>query len=579
MINARKTIRQRELPGTDNLPEELNPVLRRIYLARGVDSAGQLDLQLSVLHKPGSLGGIEAAAQRVAHAIQAGEHILVVGDFDADGATGTAVAVKALKTMGAKTVTYCVPNRFEFGYGLSKALVESIEAPYPDVLITVDNGISSIDGTNAATDLGVDVVITDHHLPGPTLPRAFAIVNPNQPGDEFPSKAIAGVGVVFYLVSQVRTVLRESGWFDKNTREPNLAGLLDLVALGTVADLVPLDHNNRVLVHQGIERIRRGRCVPGILALLNTAGRHHSGITAADLGFAVAPRLNAAGRLEDMSIGIECLLADNLDVAMEMAARLDALNQERRALQEQMQEEALGFTADLISGLQDKAVPSGLCLFDPGWHQGVVGLVASRIKDAVHRPVIAFAPENEGSSLLKGSARSIPGIHIRDVLANVDANHPDMINAFGGHAMAAGLSLQHDQLGAFESAYCQALDAVMEPHHLENVLLTDGGLGTEDMTLETAMLLRSSGPWGQRFPEPVFEGQFAVLEQRIVGQRHLKMTVQPAGGDSLDAIAFNVSPRDLPENHDNVRLVYRLDVNEFRGRRSAQLIVEYIPWQ
>jgi single-stranded-DNA-specific exonuclease len=456
--------------------------------------------------------------------------------------------------------------------------VESREPPYPAVLITVDNGISSVDGTAAAVERGMDVVITDHHLPGPELPAAHSIVNPNQHGDEFPSKAIAGVGVVFYLMTRVRSVLRESGWFTAGRKEPNLADLLDLVALGTVADLVPLDENNRVLVHHGVERIKRGRCVPGILALLNTANRHHARLTAADLGFAVAPRLNAAGRLEDMAVGIECLLSDDLDTAMELAAQLNELNLQRRSLQEQMQEEALALTAKIIEDLRGNPLSSGLCLFDPGWHQGIVGLVASRIKDAVHRPVIAFAPENESSGILKGSARSIPGIHIRDVLATVNAANPGLIDAFGGHAMAAGLSLSQDKFEAFNAEYCDALDKVMEPHHLDNVLLTDGVLEAAELNLETAQLLRSGGPWGQKFPEPLFEGRFAILEQRIVGQRHLKMTVQQAGSDALDAIAFNTLPGQLPDNHDSVGLVYRLDVNEFRSRQSAQLIVEYIFW-
>jgi single-stranded-DNA-specific exonuclease len=526
----------------------------------------------------------------VAAAVQSGDAIMIVGDFDADGATGTAVAIRALRAMGCANTSFCVPNRFEFGYGLSRALVESREPPYPAVLITVDNGISSVDGTAAAVERGMDVVITDHHLPGPELPAAHSIVNPNQHGDEFPSKAIAGVGVVFYLMTRVRSVLRESGWFTAGRKEPNLADLLDLVALGTVADLVPLDENNRVLVHHGVERIKRGRCVPGILALLNTANRHHARLTAADLGFAVAPRLNAAGRLEDMAVGIECLLSDDLDTAMELAAQLNELNLQRRSLQEQMQEEALALTAKIIEDLRGNPLSSGLCLFDPGWHQGIVGLVASRIKDAVHRPVIAFAPENESSGILKGSARSIPGIHIRDVLATVNAANPGLIDAFGGHAMAAGLSLSQDKFEAFNAEYCDALDKVMEPHHLDNVLLTDGVLESAELNLETAQLLRaelnletaqllrSGGPWGQKFPEPLFEGRFAILEQRIVGQRHLKMTVQQAGSDALDAIAFNTLPGQLPDNHDSVGLVYRLDVNEFRSRQSAQLIVEYIFW-
>ncbi len=509
-------------------------------------------------------------------AVKAGDSILIVGDFDADGATGTAVAIRSLRSMGSANTSFCVPNRFEFGYGLSKALVVSLEPPYPSVLITVDNGISSVEGVRAATERGMDVIITDHHLPGTELPAAYSIVNPNQPGDDFPSKSIAGVGVVFYLMLRVRSTLRQEGWFDAVRPEPNLANLLDLVALGTVADLVPLDQNNRVLVHQGLERIRRGRCVPGILALLNTAGRHHGRLTASDLGFVVAPRLNAAGRLEDMAIGIECLLSDDLDTAMQLAAQLNELNLQRRALQEQMQGEALELTSELVAELKGKSLPSGVCLFDPGWHQGVVGLVASRIKDAVHRPVIAFAPDNAGSSVLKGSARSISGVHIRDVLATIDAANPGMMHAFGGHAMAAGLSLQKDQLQKFEAAFVIALDGVLESHHLENVLLTDGSLDAADLNLETAELLRNAGPWGQKFPEPLFEGHFEVLDQRVVGERHLKMTVQLPGGNGIDAIAFNTLPSNLPENQHHLRMVYRLDVNDFRGRQSVQLIVEYI---
>ena len=576
MKKAQKTVRQRHLPEIDTLSEDIHPLLRRLYLARGVKDAAELERGLGSLLPPENMLNLDQAAGRVASAVQNDESILIVGDFDADGATGTVVGVRALRAMGARYVDYCVPNRFEFGYGLSPGLVESIAQPFPDLVLTVDNGISSIEGTAAAKALGADVVITDHHLPGEELPDAFAIVNPNQYGDEFPSKAIAGVGVMFYLVSQVRRQLTEAGWFTDDRQAPNLASLLDLVALGTVADLVPLDKNNRILVHNGIGRIRQARCVPGILALLTAAKRDHRALSASDLGFAVAPRLNAAGRLEDMSVGIECLLADDIDTAVEYAQRLNEINTQRRTLQEDMQQQAQALTSEITRALQGAELPAGLCLHDHSWHQGIVGLVASRIKDTAHRPVIAFAPENPGASLLKGSARSIPGIHIRDVLAVVDAENPGMINAFGGHAMAAGLSLESDQLEFFEVAFNTALNAVMEPHHLENILMTDGELAPDELDLATAQILRNAGPWGQRYPEPLFEGWFEILDKRIVGEKHLKMTVQAAGSDAIDAIAFFMLPSDLPGEGHRAHFVYRLDVNEFRGRQSVQLMIEHV---
>jgi single-stranded-DNA-specific exonuclease len=419
-------------------------------------------------------------------------------------------------------------------------------------------------------------VVTDHHLPGEVLPAAEAIVNPNCPGDNFPSKALAGVGVVFYLMSVVRSALRERNWFTLPRQEPNLARLLDLVALGTVADLVSLDSNNRILVRQGMERIRQGRCSPGLLALLRLGKRDYRHLVAADLAFAVAPRLNAAGRLEDMSVGIRCLLTEDRDEAMALATELDELNQHRKARQAQMQSEAQEQLKTLLSSLKGAELPAGLCLYDDAWHQGIVGLVASRIKDAVHRPVFAFAPETEGSDVLKGSARSVSGLHIRDVLARVDALHPQMMMAFGGHAMAAGLTMAADQLGPFKQALEESVGFFLQGKTLDNEILTDGELAPGDINLGFAELLRKLGPWGQHFPEPVFEGRFVVEEKRVVGGAHLKMTVRPvAGHGSIDAIAFGRLPEDLPDTGTN-RFVYKLDINHFRGRKTCQLMVEQI---
>jgi len=576
-MQASRQVRQRDFSEQpDALPADLHPVVRRILLARNVTEKGQLELGLEGLQAPGSLSGLREAADILADAVAADQSILVVGDFDADGATGTAVALRALKMMGAQNVAFRVPDRFEFGYGLSVALVETLASAPPRVLVTVDSGISSLEGVARARELGCKVVITDHHLPGERLPDAHAIVNPNSPGDAFPSKSLAGVGVVFYLMSAVRGALRERDWFTVPRREPNLASLLDLVALGTVADLVPLDHNNRILVKQGMERIRRGLCAPGLLALLRLGKRDYRHLVASDLGFAVAPRLNAAGRLEDMGVGIRCLLSDDRDEADVLAAELDELNHERRARQAQMQGEALTQLRDMLQELSGATLPSGLCLFDAGWHQGIVGLVASRIKDAVHRPVVAFAPEAEGSDVLKGSARSVRGLHIRDVLARVDTLHPGMISAFGGHAMAAGLTLPQVRLPDFEQAFAGVIDAFLDGATLENHLLTDGELQAADISEEFAEMLRGLGPWGQRFPEPLFTGRFVVEEQRIVGGAHLKMQLRPAGSRrSMDAIAFGRLPEDLPPT-DTVDLAYRLDINHFRGRKTCQLVVEQI---
>jgi len=576
MLASRK-VRQREYDsGIDFLPASIHPVIRRVLLARNITDEDSLDLKMGRLQSPAALSGIRESAEILADAVVSGQSILIVGDFDADGATGTAVAVRALRLMGAAKVDFRVPNRFEFGYGLSVALVATLAENPPDVLVTVDSGISSNDGVSAARQLGSKVVITDHHLPGEVLPDAHAIVNPNCPGDQFSSKALAGVGVVFYLMSVLRSALRERDWFTLPRTEPNLARLLDLVALGTIADLVPLDTNNRVLVRQGMDRIRQGVCSPGLLALLRVGKRDYRHLIASDLAFAVAPRLNAAGRLEDMSVGIRCLLTEDRDEAMRLATELDDLNHQRRARQEQMQQEALDQLKSMLGSLQEQALPAGLCLFDDNWHQGIVGLVASRIKDAVHRPVLAFAPESEGSDVLKGSARSITGLHIRDVLARVDALNPKMITAFGGHAMAAGLTMPMGELDAFSEAFEQSIEHFLQGRTLSNEILTDGELSPGDLNLDFAESLRKLGPWGQHFPEPVFEGRFIVEEQRVVGGAHLKMLLRPAdGGSSIDAIAFGKLPEDLPAT-DTTGFVYRLDVNHFRGRKTCQLMIEQI---
>jgi single-stranded-DNA-specific exonuclease len=576
-MTARIAISQRSIESTtDELDPSMHPVIRRVLLARGVGSEAGLALNLGNMLTPARLSGVQRAARLIADGVMQGESILVVGDFDADGATGTAVAVECLRAMGAERIDFRVPNRFEFGYGLTVPLVETLADAPPDLLITVDSGISCNDGVARARALGCRVIVTDHHLPGEIIPPADAIVNPNLHGDGFPSKAMAGVGVVFYLMSVVRQALRDAGWFAGGRREPQMARFLDLVALGTVADLVPLDHNNRVLVRQGLERIRRGLARPGLMALLRIGKRDYRYATASDLGFAVGPRLNAAGRLEDMATGIRCLLSDDSAEALRLAGQLDDLNRQRRGMQDQMQSEAMGQVDTLLRSLEGRELPPALCLFDPGWHQGIVGLVASRVKDAVHRPVIAFAPEADGAVCLKGSARSVKGLHIRDVLAYVDARKPGLMRAFGGHAMAAGLTLDSDRLPRFEQALGEAIETILDGEELRAEVLTDGPLTAPDLSLDMALRLEDLGPWGQRFPEPLFDGRFEVIDRRVVGGSHLKMIVRPLdGSEAIDAIAFNRMPADLPESGP-VRLLYHLGVNRWRNEASCQLMVERI---
>ena len=552
-----------------------DPLLARIFAARAVDHPEQLECGLERLLPTEGLAGIDRAAALLADAVRQRQKILIVGDFDADGATSSALAVRALRAFGAANVDYLVPNRFEFGYGLTPEIVAVAATRAPDLIVTVDNGISSIGGVEAARRHGMRVLVTDHHLAGATLPAADAIVNPNQPGDGFASKNLAGVGVIFYVMLALRVQLRDSGWFaEARLPEPNMGRLLDLVALGTVADVVPLDSNNRILVEQGIRRIRAGQCCAGIQALLQVAGRSMPRLVASDLGFAVGPRLNAAGRLEDMALGIECLLSDDPASASAMAERLDQLNRERRDIEAEMREQALTEIAALQLQPEDAGLPYGVCLYDPGWHQGVIGIVASRIKEHLHRPVIAFAPAGEGQ--LKGSARSVHGLHIRDALDAVAAHNPGLIDKFGGHAMAAGLSLAADRLEAFKTAFDTEVRRQLSAADLRGVIWSDGELEEDHLCLELAERLRAAGPWGQGFPEPTFDGDFEVVERRVVGERHWKMVVRLRSGSvCVDAIAFNALDRGWPEARD-VRLAYRLDVNEYRGICAPQLVIEHI---
>ncbi|UJJ30725.1 single-stranded-DNA-specific exonuclease RecJ [Halopseudomonas maritima] len=568
-------IETRPLPDVMPALGELPPLLSRLYAARGVLSETELDRRLQALLPYSGLRGIEQAVAVLESALRERRSILIVGDFDADGATASSVAVLALRQLGAAQVDYLVPNRFEYGYGLTPEIVEVALTRSPDLLVTVDNGISSIDGVAAAKAAGLQVVVTDHHLPGAELPRADAIVNPSQPGCDFASKAMAGVGVIFYVMLALRAALRESGWFVETGRaEPNLAELLDLVALGTVADVVPLDANNRIMVHQGLARIRAGRCRPGIRALLEVAGRPRERLVSTDLGFIVGPRLNAAGRLDDISLGIECLLTEDEGLALDMARELDGLNRDRKAIERDMQQQALK-TLEAMQ-LDEQDLPFGLCLFDAEWHQGVIGILASRLKERFHRPVIAFADAGDG--MIKGSARSIAGLHIRDALDAVAARHPNLLNKFGGHAMAAGMTLREADFPAFAEAFDAEVRRQLQPADLAGRLLSDGQLEATELSLEMAASLREAGPWGQHFPEPLFHGEFEVLQQRLVGERHLKMVLRvAASAEVLDAIAFNIDPHVWPDPAvQRVLLAYTLDINEFRGRRSLQLMVRHL---
>ncbi|AAM86824.1 single-stranded-DNA-specific exonuclease RecJ [Yersinia pestis] len=574
-MTLKTQLRRREAADDSHLPAQLPPLLRRLYASRGVKDAQELERGVKGLLAWQKLDGIDAGVTLLQQALADRRRIVIVGDFDADGATSTALAVLALRSMGGSNLDYLVPNRFEDGYGLSPEVVEQVAARGAELIVTVDNGISSHAGVDLAHAKGIQVLVTDHHLPGETLPAADAIINPNLAGCDFLSKSLAGVGVTFYLMLALRARLRECGWFEQRTLAvPNLAELLDLVALGTVADVVPLDANNRILVHQGLSRIRAGKCRPGIRALLEVANRDARQLVANDLGFSLGPRLNAAGRLDDMSIGVALLLSDDIAQARALAIDLDTLNQTRREIEQGMQVEALQLCDQLERTSSE--LPYGIAMYHPEWHQGVVGILASRIKERFHRPVIAFAPAGEG--LLKGSGRSVAGLHMRDALERLDTLNPGLILKFGGHAMAAGLSLEEGKFDEFRQRFADLVGEWMDASQLEGVIWSDGELNGAELSLETAELLRDGGPWGQSFPEPTFDGKFRILQQRLVGERHLKLMVEPLnGGPLLDGIAFNVDTTLWPDSSvREVKLAYKLDINEYRGNRSVQLLVQHL---
>ena len=572
---ARRIVRRPVLHPSAELRAALHPVLRRVYAARGLREAVELDLGLEHLLPVGTLGGVPEAVELLLRCRRDDRRVLVLGDFDADGATSTALMVRQLRRLGFRDPQFLVPDRFRFGYGLTPEIVRVAAGMRPDLIVTVDNGVSSVEGVAEARRHGIDVLVTDHHLPGPALPEAAAIVNPNLPGETFASKVLAGVGVAFYVMAALTRSLREQGALP-DPAAVNPADLLDLVALGTVADVVPLDRNNRILVAQGLRRIRAGRCVPGLAALLEAGGRPLDGVIAQDLGFQVGPRLNAAGRLEDMTLGIECLLTAERAEARRLAARLAELNAERRDIEARMQGEALAQVDALVARLEG-SLPAGLCLHDEGWHQGVIGLVASRVKERVHRPVIAFAPAEPG--WVKGSARSVPGVHVRDVLDAVAAHHPGLLEKFGGHAMAAGMTLRADRLPEFGAAFAEEVARAAGDDVLSGDLHTDGPLEAGEFNADTAAALREGGPWGAGFAEPVFDGTFGVIDTRVVGNRHLKLRLRASSGEVADAIAF----RHLDDPHapalrpqDSVVLAYRAALDEYGGGRRLQLVTEWL---
>ncbi|WP_099610584.1 single-stranded-DNA-specific exonuclease RecJ [Vibrio fujianensis] len=573
-------IQRRPDPDLTQLPDSIPDLLKRIYLNRGITTINQLEKAAKALHSYRQLNGIELAVELLFNAIQQQRRIIIVGDFDADGATSCALSVLALRMLGCHNVDYLVPNRFEDGYGLSPEVVDQALALGAEMIMTVDNGVSSIEGVRYAKQHGLTVLVTDHHLPGQVLPEVDAMVNPNLQQCTFPSKALAGVGVAFYLMMALCVHMRQSGWFkQQGIAEPKLMELIDLVALGTVADVVPLDENNRILVHQGLQRIRAGKARPGIQALIEVAKRDPRRLMATDFGFALGPRINAAGRLDDMSFGVELLLSNNIHAARRMANELDALNQTRKAIEEGMKQEALAFCERLQFG-EHGTLPAGLVLFQRDWHQGVIGILASRIKDKYHRPVIAFAEGGEG--IIKGSCRSIPGLHMRDTLDKIDTQHPGLIIKFGGHAMAAGLTIAERQLEHFRQLFEQVVNEQLDAASLKGIVLSDGELKPEEFSMHTAETLRAGGPWGQAFPEPLFDGEFKVVHQKLVGEKHLKLMLEPLfkGHPThimIDGIAFNVDLRRWPDaSVKTVHLAYKLDINEFRGNQSLQLLIDHI---
>jgi len=570
-MKAAARIVRREQGAGGEWPADVLPLLQRLYAARGARDSAAAQPRLAGLLPPSELSNIDTAARMLADAIAARQRILVVGDFDCDGATACAVGVRGLRMLGARDVLHAVPNRMVHGYGLSPALVAELAPLRPDILVTVDHGIACHAGVAAARAQGWTVLVTDHHLPGERLPPADAIVNPNLPGDGFASKTLAGVGVIFYVLLAVRAELRARGMLAEGG--PDLSVLLDLVAVGTVADLVPLDVNNRALVSAGLRRLRQGRGCVGLQALIEVSGRDAASLTASDIGYALAPRLNAAGRLEDMALGIELLLCEQPQRAGEIAQSLESINAERRAVQQVMTEEAEAAVARALL-LADSQAPLARCLFDPQWHPGVIGLVASRMKDRLHRPVVAFAPAEPGATVLRGSARSIAGLHIRDVLAAVDARHPELIERFGGHAMAAGLTLERAALPAFEQALLEEVARQVDPTLLQAELLSDGELAPHEFDFRHAQALRMAGPWGQGFPEPLFDGEFEVLQWRPLKERHLRYSLRAPGLPvALNAIHFDGWRGEPPANR--VRLAYRLVCDDYRGGDAIQLIVEH----
>ncbi|EJU9788128.1 single-stranded-DNA-specific exonuclease RecJ [Vibrio vulnificus] len=573
-------IQRRPEPDLSLLPDSVPDILKRIYLNRGIQDVSQLETAVKGLHSYQKLHGIELAVALLFEAIREQKRIIVVGDFDADGATSSALSVLALRMLGSNNVDYLVPNRFEDGYGLSPEVVEQAIALGAEVIMTVDNGVSSIEGVRYAKEHGLKVLVTDHHLPGQVLPEVDAMVNPNLQTCAFPSKALAGVGVAFYLMMALCVHMRKCGWFaEQGMAEPKLMELVDLVALGTVADVVPLDENNRILVHQGLQRIRAGKARPGIQALIEVAKRDARRLVAADFGFALGPRINAAGRLDDMSFGVELLMCNNIHAARRMAHELDGLNQTRKEIEEGMKQEAMAFCERLQFG-ENSELPYGLALFQRDWHQGVIGILASRIKEKYHRPVIAFADGGDG--YIKGSCRSIPGLHMRDALDLIDTQNPGLILKFGGHAMAAGLTIKECDFERFSQLFDQLVKRELDEAALKGIVLSDGELKPEEFSMHTAELLRSAGPWGQAFPEPIFDGEFKVLHQKLVGEKHLKLMLEPLfkghpTNIMIDGIAFNVDLRRWPDaSVKTVRLAYKLDINEFRNNQSLQLMIEHI---
>ncbi|MBI0104236.1 single-stranded-DNA-specific exonuclease RecJ [Gilliamella sp. W8145] len=566
----------RQLP--EALPE-LSPdiplLLQRVYALRGITSMQELDYTTRNLCNYDNLDGTQTAVEIVYSAMQNNKRIMIVGDFDTDGATSTALTVKALKKMGCQHVDYIIPNRFDDGYGLSISVIKRALLKKADLIITVDNGVSAIEAVEFAKQSNLTVIITDHHLCPEQLPAADAIINPNLPNCSFPSKHLAGVGVAFYFMSALRAKLRQENWFrTHNLEEYNLASLLDLVALGTIADVVRLDHNNRILVHQGINRIRSGYCCAGIKALLHIARKDPVSFTSTDLAYYIAPRLNAAGRMDNMSLSVELLLCDDYDSALKQASDLDMLNNDRKLIEQTMYKEALSYIQELEQ--QQSSFPNLLVVYHPEWHQGIIGILSARLKDKHYRPVICFASTEEG--ILKGSGRSIAGIHLRDLLDELDQNHPDLLVSFGGHAMAVGLSIRENDLERFRKHFETLIDKRLNANTLEQIIETDGEIDSQDFNYAMAKQLKESGPWGEGFTEPTFDGDFIVHQQRLFAEKHLRLVLEPKnGGPIIEGVCFNVNLTQWPDNTiKNVKIVYQLDVDDFRGNQTAKLMIRHI---